>query len=118
MFLPSEFGTNTGLHYFLTIASTGAEITLSEPRDPETRRHWDAVTSEVRQRAASWERRTTDAALRLGDVEDVLLSSVRRLRSQFPEAADAPVLQRIHQLAAMLGCGVVLMANPEQIGAA
>lgn len=110
---PSDFGSMDGTHH-LVATSPGLPTIMSEPRRADSAVTWEAVESSTRERAMRTARRERPRRFTVGDLDALLQNSVGRLERDIMVDPDASVMSRLHRSAAILGCGLALVAlSPE-----
>lgn len=109
---PSEFGDDGAIHHHVTDATTQVAQVLSEPRPPSKQTEWASVLEDTSTRAVS---ETTDTiGWDCPDLEQMLLRVTEELVRVSSRELDAPVTRRIHRLAMIMGCGLVLFGSLEE----
>lgn len=88
---------------------------LSSPRPPRRQVSWERLGEETEVRARVAADRRPRARMSLGLLKEALMSSAAKLGRGFGRALDAPAARRIQRLAALLDCGLILLASPENI---
>lgn len=114
MVLPSAFGANDGRHHLVT-TTPGLATIMSDPRDAATT-SWRWLQEEARQNADRVVRRDPHPRMRVGDLEQALRASVGRLDRGIELDVSTSVFESLHRSAALLGCGLALVAlDPTQV---
>lgn len=106
---PSAFDGLTGVHRFAH-DGMGVRSILSEPRVPNRSPPWQVVLDQERSRAASVD--NDRRRVPLSELEDVLVSAVAETGRDIVRDLGASVTRRVHRLAGLMGCGLLLFVDP------
>ncbi|MFC5265876.1 hypothetical protein ACFPJ1_27500 [Kribbella qitaiheensis] len=110
---PSEFGEADGVHHYVTEPTTGKEQVFSTPRSPRSRVHWEELQWRARNRAIGEIEKPNARSMPLEELESLLVSVLREsnISVEFGLNDRTATARRIDRLAAVLGCGLVLIPN-------
>ncbi|GHF22640.1 hypothetical protein [Pseudolysinimonas yzui] len=109
MVSPSDFGEDDGAHH-LVATTPGVATVMSDARAAETATTWDRLETRARQKAHLAASREPTARLTIGQLDDLLASSIRSLHRDIAIDPEVPIISRLHRSAAILGCGLALVA--------
>jgi hypothetical protein len=109
LIVPSEFGVGVGVHHHV-FDEYGVSQVLSDPHPPNREMSWQGVTRQVREHLAR--RDTSMQRHNIRELESTLQSAVERTGRYAGRGNDAPIGQRLYRLAALLGCGLAVVAAP------
>lgn len=118
LFAPREFALGSGKHHYVVVEETGAEIVLSKPREPSTRRSTSSLRARLSDLAGSWEGRAEADAERpsLADLERYLLSLHDERNADRPlqrsSALELAPADRVRNAAARVGMSVAMLLAP------